>query len=270
MARRSRRIAPGTGKAIRHSASMPVVDRLVAAGPMAIAAMLAWSFTRDETAGLALSRSFDVQAPSRQLTAALPSLLVPFNLLQTSPRRPLGYVTYDRQVPAWEVTEELGDADQAARTATEALHHLQASPTFRESAGEWWRVLAAAEVVGFLEAELEDHYLDASWASHIEEVILGAQNHLSAARGFYFSWIAMRDVASAYLRFPHARDRLPHTLRSTLESKIKKAQNEGWVTRDFARHARHPETMLAAVYSKVITPLDERYLLLPPSPAHLA
>src|SRR5687767_4616968 len=125
MARRSRRIAPGKGKAIRHIASIPVVDRLVAAGPMAIAALLAWSFTRDEAAGPTISRSFDVQAPSRQLTASLPSLLVQFNLLHSSPRPPHGYLTYDRQAPAWEVSEELGDADQAARTALDALYQLQ-------------------------------------------------------------------------------------------------------------------------------------------------
>lgn len=255
---------------MRPITSMPVVDRLVAAGPIAIAAMLAWSFSREGLGGLTASRSFAVQAPSRQLTAALPPLLLQFSLLDASPRASQGYLAHDMHALDWEVSEELGDADQATETALEALYQLKASPTFRESAGEWWRVLAAAEVVGFLEAELEDHHLDASWASHIEQVVMAAQNHLSAARGFYFSWIAMRDIASAYLRFPHARDRLPHTLRSTLESKIRKAQSEGWVTRDFARHSRHPETMLASVYSKVVTPLEDRYLLLPPSPSHLA
>lgn len=269
MARRSRRIVPPRGKAGRHLAPMSIVDRLVAAGPLAIAALLAWAFTRDALTEKTASRSFSLQAPSRQLTAALPPFLLQFSLLHASPRASSGYLASNLHAPDWEVTEELGGADQTAEIALEALHLARASPIFPESAGELWRLLAAAEVVGFLEAELEEHHLDASWASHVEQVIM-AQNHLSAARGFYFSWIAMRDIASAYLRFPHARDRLPQTLRTTLESKIRKAQSEGWVVRDFARHSRHPETMLASVYSRVITPLEERYLLLPPSPSHLA
>lgn len=165
--------------------------------------------------------------------------------------------------------EELADPEHAIAVAVTALTRLQDAPTYPEQACHLWRTLAVAEVVGFLEGELEDHYLNIGWARVVDRVITDELDYLSVARGFYFSWMAMRDLASAYLRFPHLRDRLAQTLSGTLESKIRRAKNEGWVVRDFRRHSSSPESALAAVYSKVMTRLDDDYLRLPPSLDHL-
>jgi hypothetical protein len=169
----------------------------------------------------------------------------------------------------WRLIDELGDASYAEFTASLALIKLRATHSFLQEAWILWQTLAIDEVAAFLAAELDDHQLDGTWAEQIEPYITRASEHFSMARGFNLCWLAVRDVASAYLRFPGARDRLPYKLRSSFESKVTRAQGEGWVLRDFARHIRCPESAVAAVFSTVVTKLKDDYLRLTPSLDHI-
>lgn len=91
---------------------------------------------------------------------------------------------------------------------------------------------------------------------------------LPIAQAFNVCWLAVRDVASAYLKFPHARHELGHTLRQALEQKLSRSQGEGWRLRPFHRHARSTESHLAASFPELLG-LGAQYLSAVPNSQNL-
>jgi hypothetical protein len=141
-----------------------------------------------------------------------------------------------------------------------ACRKVTRASTFFSEAKRLWTDLAVSEVIGFLEAELQDHQFDSAWSAAGEPPVERALERFPIAECFYFSWLAVRDLASAYLKHPHSRDRLPDTLRWSLESRIGRAQSERWISRPFFRHARNPESALAYVFASVLTGLGPNFL----------
>ncbi len=165
----------------------------------------------------------------------------------------------------WRLNEELGELLEAGSLTNQALEELRDGPMFLSAVREAWHTLATAEVVAYLAAELSDHGFDANWAWRLVPQIELAVPRISISEGFYMCWLAVRDIASAYLRFPNSRDRLPHVLSHALEAKLQKVRRKAWRTSPFARHRRCSESAMAAVFSTAVTQLNDRYLLLAPS-----
>jgi hypothetical protein len=72
---------------------------------------------------------------------------------------------------------------------------------------------------------------------------------LPASQGFYVCWLAVRDVASAYLKYPTSRDMLGVVLRNSVEQKLTRSQAERWSLRRFNRHSHCSESALASVFA---------------------
>lgn len=248
---------------------LPSVLRLVEVGVTAVTCFVAWLWSEPALTGFGSATRFPSLAPNPFLAQTLPAYLVSHGLLVEHPAPARALYAAAAGVQRWRIADDLGSPMDAEFTALLAIAQLRTAPLFVEEACELWRTLVVAELVGFLGAELSDHQFDEAWALQIERGALGVVDSLSTTRGFYFCWLAVRDLASAYLRFPGARDRLPQTLKNAFESKLRKAHHERWSARDFARHARSPESALASVFSTVVTQLRDDYLLLPPSPANL-
>lgn len=260
---------PGSQSDIQTS---PPIDRMVAAGTSAVTCLLAWIWTQDDAVPLGSSQRFDVMAPVQALADSIPSYLAAHGLLVESraySQLGLSLGSPLQQMHRWELAPDMGDLETAELLAMSALSGLKGEANFAAETTAVWRDLAAAEMMGYLAAELLDHQFDDGWVAGVESPIRRAVERLSVSDGFYFCWLAVRDLASAYLRFPAARVRLPETLRYSLESKLAKARNEGWTIRSYTRHARCPESAIAAVFSTVVTKLEGAYLSLPPLPGNV-
>ncbi len=261
---------PGSQSDIQTS---PPIDRMVIAGTSAVTCLLAWIWTQEDAVPLGSSQRFDVMAPVQTLADSIPPYLAAHGLLvESRAYSQLGLSLgnhLSHQIRRWELPPDMDDLETAELLAMSALSGLKGEANFAAESTAVWRDLAAAEMMGYLAAELSDHQFDDGWVAGVESPIRRAVERLSVADGFYFCWLAVRDLASAYLRFPAARTRLPETLRYSLESKLAKARNEGWMVRSFTRHARCPESAIAAVFSTVVTKLEGAYLSLPPLTANV-
>lgn len=251
----------------------PALERLVEAGLHALVCFQAWLWAEAQGDPLALPQRFTALAPHSFMRGNVLPVLAIHGLLTESAVQsrlwPAAGVDTGIAPTQWRLADDFGSSLEAEMMAALALSRLRSEPSFIDEVCDIWRCLAAAEVVSFLAAELMDHQFDERWAWNVEPQIAAAAQRLSMAQGFYFCWLAVRDLASAYLRFPGSRDRLPYTLRHAFESKLSKAQSEGWITRPFARHIRCPESAMAAVFSTTVTQLGDGYLLLPPCPENL-
>lgn len=247
----------------------PGVVRLIEAGIAAVTCFTAWLWTQTSREEFLSPPRFRSLAPNPFLAETMPDFLALHGLLVQHSVQQLAVGAPAASARRWRLADDLGNFMDAEFMGSVAIARLRAGPSFVEDACEVWRILAAAELVGFLGAELSDHHFDEAWALEIEASALGIVDSLSIARGFYFCWLAVRDLASAYLRFPGARERLPHTLKDAFDSKLRKAHSEGWSIRDSARHLRSPESAVASVFSTVVTELRGNYLLLPVCPDNL-
>jgi hypothetical protein len=164
----------------------------------------------------------------------------------------------------WATDPSLG----AEATVLQACEFAAASVWESEStpleATELWSVLARAECSAYLAAELKQHHMDVHWAKSAESATAQLMERLPMSQAFYICWLGVRDLASAYLKYPNSRDRLGETLRSSLEQKLARARAERWALRSFNRHVLCLESALARTFA-VATGLGDQYLRSVPS-----
>ena len=272
MAKRRPRAA-GRPAPVSTPGDYPPLERLVAAGLYPVLCFQAWLWAEAQGDPLVWQQRFTALAPHLRMRDCVLPLLATHGLVTESPVQsrlwPSPGLDTGVPLPRWRLADDIGSPLEAEMLAGLALSRLRDAPSFIHEVCDVWYSLATAEVLSFLAAELLDHQFNDDWALNLESQIGAAAQRLSIAQGFYFCWLAVRDVASAYLRFPGARDRLPHTLRHAFASKLSKGQSEGWITRPFGRHIRCPESAMAAVFSTIVTQLGDGYLLLPPCPENL-
>lgn len=246
------------------------VALVAATGLTGAVGLLAWCWVQNSAGSLFLppGKRFARVTPSDAMASQIAPFLENSGLLAraSAPERSAFGDAASAERFAWVYSPKLVPASSrqpatsiAETTAVMACHQLRREPTFLTDAARLWRVLVIDEVIAFLEAELADHKFDPAWAIHVQPIIDRALDHLSASQCFYLCWLSVRDLASAYLRLPHARDRLDETLRWSLNSKLAKAHSERWSLREFGRHANRDESAIAHAFSFIVD-LGSSYL----------
>ena len=171
--------------------------------------------------------------------------------------------------PDWTLNPSLGTWAAALEACKVVLPGIVRTESFLLEVISWWRTLAIAECSAFVAAELEDHHLDPRWAATAAPAIERIIERLPISQAFNICWLSVRDVASAYLKYPGSRDTLGSVLRGSLEQKLGRARAERWALRSFNRHTRCPESALARVFA-IATELNVGYLHLVPCEHALA
>lgn len=242
------------------SESQEAIDLLCSVGASGVMSLLAWLWvTYPDQSGLLAERRFARLGPSAHLCSHIPAYLEKLGLLVRTPTAERGLRIQARE-EEWTFARHFTSPSSAELAILVACRRLNRTSTFFSEARRLWLDLAVSEVIGFLEAELQDHQFDAAWSALVEPAVERALERFSIAQSFYFSWLAVRDLASAYLKHPHSRDRLHDTLRRSFESRIGRAQSERWNAPPFFRHARNPESALAYVFASVLTNLGPNFL----------
>jgi hypothetical protein len=194
--------------------------------------------------------------------------IVAHGVTPTRRRARLVFTEFAGNLDDWVLAPALGKAETVSIQAEMLLAGYPHTEQSNEEAVYVWQVLAVAECSAFLIHELQDHYLDARWAVAAEPAIERMIEVVPISRAFNLCWLAVRDVASAYLKFPNSRHELGHTLYQALEQKLGKSQNEHWNLRSFNRHARCLESQLAVTFSTILG-LGARYLQAVPNSRNL-
>jgi hypothetical protein len=132
-----------------------------------------------------------------------------------------------------------------------------------------WRELAISEVAGFLANELHDHRFDEQWALVAIPAIEKGLRRLSVSQMFYFCWMAVRETASRYLRFPAMVHTLSENLVTYIDQRIDRALAERWAIRDWAANSRRIPSGVAISFAERLTDLGSDYLSTVPSRARL-
>lgn len=127
-----------------------------------------------------------------------------------------------------------------------------------------WRILGHGEVLSYLAADLVDHQFDREWSGYAVDVLATGLAKYSAAKMFYLCHLAVRDLASLYLRRVSAAESLPTALLGFIGRRVDGAYAEEWKT-VFRRHRRQEESAAAVLFTELITPLGPDYLRRLPS-----
>jgi hypothetical protein len=250
-------------------------ERLSRADFIEVNCLLAWLQCRSPSRRALRGVSFTEVAPTEELSQLVLEVLQmsEFVVAGKANRSLLRAVAADKR-SAWRSQDWILDpslgGESAVLDATEmAVAGFVHNETSLADASEIWQILAIAECTSYLIAELEEHHLDGRWAGMAGPAIANIVERVPIAQAFYICWLGVRDVASAYLKYPNSRSTLGTTLRSSLEQKLGRAQRERWTLRSFNRHPLCPESALANVFSAAAR-LEDDYLHSIPSLERLA
>lgn len=163
----------------------------------------------------------------------------------------------------------LSDALAAVKDLTSQLKRhvvsLASAPAATEELFTVWRELAISEAVGFLGDELGEHRFDENWALTAVPAIERGLRRLSANQMYYFCWLAVRELASRYLRYPASIHTLADSLVLYIEQRVDRAIAERWALRDWSDYRGRVPSTVAAVFADQITGLGSDYLARVPS-----
>lgn len=171
--------------------------------------------------------------------------------------------------PSQPMEWRLSDALAAVKDLTfELKQHavsLASAPAATEDLFTVWRELAISEAVGFLGNELGEHRFDEKWALTAVPAIERGLRKLSATQMYYFCWLAVREVASRYLRYPASIHTLADSLVLYIDQRVDRAIAERWALRDWSDYRGRTLSAVAAVFADQITKLGSDYLARVPS-----
>lgn len=122
-----------------------------------------------------------------------------------------------------------------------------------------WKVLCQGEVLAYLAADLVDHQFDREWSSQAVDVLSCGLSRFSASKMFYLCHVAVRDMASFYLRRQSHTQSLPQALMNFLSKRVDSAYTESWKA-SFGRHRRQEQSTSAVLFSEFATTLGPNYL----------
>lgn len=157
----------------------------------------------------------------------------------------------------WELAEDLDHA-----LLTELLAGLAgtcATDLGRSQVAVLWRAMCLGEVLSYLASDLADHQFDPAWALHSIGISTDGLAKHSAAKLFYLCHLAVRDMASHYLRRASPAASLSSTLLEFLGRRFASSYAEQWHT-SFNRHRRQGESAAAILLAEVVTSLGPAYL----------
>jgi len=188
-------------------------------------------------------------------------ILVP---MQIERSRKMPYEVTDSEID-WTMNPAVGNCSALYDSAIDVLLSFQRDDIFLAELAGIWRRLALAETTSFLAAELGSHQFDEEWVSSSESILDRMLVTVPVCEAFYFCWLSVRDLASAFLRQPGSRPWLDQTLARSIESKWRRAQSERWRLRAMSRHSFCEESALAFVFASIATSLGDQVLLSVPS-----
>lgn len=162
-------------------------------------------------------------------------------------------------LPRWRLSEPFSDAkDLRSQLLSHARLRARAESE-DESVFTLWRELAIAECVGYLASELSDHRFDEGWALAAVPAIDRGLRRMPASHISYLCWLAVRDAASRYLRFPAAVGTLAEGLVTYIDGRIDRAISQQWAIRDWIG-AKRGASAVAEVFADHVTDLGPSYL----------
>lgn len=171
--------------------------------------------------------------------------------------------------PSQPMEWRLSDALATVKDLTSQLERhavsLASAPAATEDLFTVWRELAISEGVGFLGNELGEHRFDENWALTAVPAIERGLRRLSANQMYYFCWLAVREVASRYLRYPSSIHTLADYLVLYIDQKVDRAIAERWALRDWSDYRGRIPSTVATVFADQITALGSDYLARVPS-----
>jgi hypothetical protein len=169
-----------------------------------------------------------------------------------------------KMLPTW----RLADTFHGLHSVEEQVRHhlvvLARAPSAEESLLDLWRELAIAETTALLGAELADHRFDEAWALTAIPAIDRGLRRLSVSQMSYLCWLAVRETASRFLRFPGSVSTLADGLVTYIDQRVNRALNERWIIRDWIGYKR-VDSSVAQIFADEITTLGPDYLGEPPS-----
>lgn len=132
-----------------------------------------------------------------------------------------------------------------------------------------WRELALYECLGYLEVILNDHGFKFRAGTKTKQILRDTLHNFSIAQTLNFIWAAVRDASGYLLRKRVSHQQAANTAVGSIQRKSERALSEGWCIKPFHRDYRCSESILAALFSHVATPLGDKYFTIAPNEASL-
>ncbi len=165
----------------------------------------------------------------------------------------------------WRLSDTFATVKDLASQLKQHSLSLAGEPAATEDLFTVWRELAISEAVGFLGDELGEHRFDVNWALTAVPAIERGLRRLSANQMYYFCWLAVRELASRYLRYPASIHTLADSLVLYIDQRVDRAIAERWALRDWSDYRGRVPSTVAAVFANQITKLGGDYLARVPS-----
>lgn len=165
----------------------------------------------------------------------------------------------------WRLSDALAAVEDLTSQLKRHAASLSSTPAATEDLFTVWRELAISEAVGFLGDELGEHRFDENWALAAVPAIERGLRRLSANQMYYFCWLAVRELASRYLRYPASIHTLADSLVLYIDQRVDRAIAERWALRDWSDYRGRVPSTVAAVFADQITELGSDYLARVPS-----
>lgn len=168
------------------------------------------------------------------------------------------------QEPEWSLSETLNLLPNLQTCVMSQALTTSGAPGAGDELFTLWRELAIAEVVDYLATELAEHRFDEAWALAAVPALERGLRRLSINQMFYFCWLAVRETASRYLRFPNSISSLSEGLVSYIDQRIDRTFAERWAIRDWGDNKR-TASAIALVFAEKVTGIGSDYLGTVPS-----
>lgn len=179
-----------------------------------------------------------------------------------------GTVTLEMAAIEWQLTlgRDATESRQRLRNLGDALQEREKWPqAWRDDILPLWHQLALGESLSYLERKLADHGFDFIPGDKTVEMVLSLLNHFSIAQIFNFIWSAAKDAAAYYLRGGVTRERAANFVVGACHRRAERAISEGWQINGFRRDYRHAESVVAGLFSHVVTRLGDDYFTKAPN-----
>ncbi|WP_133883480.1 hypothetical protein [Panacagrimonas perspica] len=188
----------------------------------------------------------------------------------SDPRRSWIFSAATVQEPEWRLGDALASIEGLSGQLARHTLELARQPAATEELFTVWRELAISEVAGFLGHELGEHRFDEGWALAAVPAFERGLRKLSANQMFYLCWLAVREAASRYLRFPASVHTLSDSLVSYIDQRVDRAISERWALKEWSDYRGRTHSSVAAVFADQVTGLGSDYLGRVPSRERLA
>ena len=133
-----------------------------------------------------------------------------------------------------------------------------------------WRMLASAELEGYLGSLLRRHQLDSSWAVDVRDEDRMDQGRISLAQMRYVVWASVREGAAAFMRSGGDPGEAREAIARELRRRAQWVESRPDWGAGYVPHHGGMQSILLRIFLDDIAPMGERYWTSPPIAANLA